>query len=388
MSGRRGQLDVNVFEAALDRLIPLYEGGHRVVVSFSAGKDSGICLELCIMAAELTGRLPVEVVMRDEEIMFPGTFEYAERVAARPEVDFHWLIANQPILNLYDRRSPYFWVFDPELPPEAWVRQPPPYARVIQEQNILAMLSVKSFPPPDGKMLVDVTGLRTRESSKRAMAIASSGGYLTRHPQPESGVYKARPIYDWQDGDVWLAIQRNGWDYNRAYDVMHKLGISRNLLRIAPPTMNGAGLTALSLASKAWPQWFQKVAERCPGVRSAVMFGQRAITPTRRLGETWQTTFWRECVEEAPDWISRRSRTVALALTKRHARHSSTPFPEINSCLSCGGGWASWKRMSWAMWNGDPFSSKYPFLPYVEPVFFRPSLEGTDRALWGGRPTW
>lgn len=93
----------NVFDAAIDRMTELYEQGHRIVVSFSAGKDSGVCLEICLIAAKLTGRLPVEVVMRDEEIMFPGTFEYAERVAARPEVSFHWLIANQPVVNVFNR---------------------------------------------------------------------------------------------------------------------------------------------------------------------------------------------------------------------------------------------------------------------------------------------
>jgi predicted phosphoadenosine phosphosulfate sulfurtransferase len=117
-------LEKSVFDAALDRLIAVYSEGHRVVVSFSAGKDSGVCLELCIIAARLTNRLPVEVAMRDEEIMYPGTFEYAERCAARPEIKFHWLIAGQPIVNIFNREQPYWWVFDPDAEP-LWVRRPP-----------------------------------------------------------------------------------------------------------------------------------------------------------------------------------------------------------------------------------------------------------------------
>jgi predicted phosphoadenosine phosphosulfate sulfurtransferase len=114
----RRRLEENVFDAALERLTALYADGHRIVVSFSAGKDSGVCLELVILAARSTDRLPVEVVMRDEEVMYPGTFEYAERVACRPEVEFHWLVAHQPIVNVFDRVSPYFWTFDPLLSPE------------------------------------------------------------------------------------------------------------------------------------------------------------------------------------------------------------------------------------------------------------------------------
>lgn len=96
----------NVFQAALNRLASLFEAGHRVVVSFSAGKDSGVCLELALMVAREYGALPLSVVMRDEEIMFPGTFEYADRVAQRPEVDFHWVVANQPIINVFSREEP------------------------------------------------------------------------------------------------------------------------------------------------------------------------------------------------------------------------------------------------------------------------------------------
>src|SRR6059036_106266 len=134
------RLSIDTFTAAGQRLIGLYGEGHRIVVSFSAGKDSGVCLELAIMAARETGRLPVEVVMRDEEIMFPGTFEYPERQAARSEIDFHWIVANQPIINIFNRAAPYFWVFDPRLSPDEWVRQPPSFAQSIPEKHIGGMI--------------------------------------------------------------------------------------------------------------------------------------------------------------------------------------------------------------------------------------------------------
>ena len=63
----RNYIGIDVFNAALERMVNIYGEGHRVIVSFSAGKDSGICLELAILAARETGRLPVEVVMRAEE---------------------------------------------------------------------------------------------------------------------------------------------------------------------------------------------------------------------------------------------------------------------------------------------------------------------------------
>lgn len=68
----RNYIGRDVFSVGVDRMETLYAQGHRILISFSAGKDSGTCLEVCLIAARKTGRLPVEVVMRDEEVMYPG----------------------------------------------------------------------------------------------------------------------------------------------------------------------------------------------------------------------------------------------------------------------------------------------------------------------------
>jgi predicted phosphoadenosine phosphosulfate sulfurtransferase len=369
----------NVFDAALERLLTLYENGHRIVVSFSAGKDSGVALELCILAAQATGRLPVEVLMRDEEIMFPGTFEYAERIAARPEVDFHWVIAHQPIINIFNREAPYFWVMDPQLPPEAWVRTPPAIAYTIPELNIQAMVNDKRFPPAEGKNLYAVLGLRTSESMTRRMGLLSSKGWLTG--KSSWGVRNARPIYDWGDGDIWRAIYTNGWDYNNAYDVMHRMGVSRSDLRIAPPTMTAISTKMLSKAAAARPRWFDRVCERLPGVRTASQFGRRAVEPLRREGETWEDCFRRTCLTDAPAWISERAQMLVNDTLLNHGRHSTQALPQVTKCLKCKNA-GSWRVMALTMYMGDPFALKHGHLPYVEPEFFRPG-SGT----WGGKPS-
>jgi predicted phosphoadenosine phosphosulfate sulfurtransferase len=376
-----------VFDAAVDRMVGLYEAGHRVVVSFSAGKDSGVALEVCIVAAELTGRLPVDVVMRDEEIMLPGTYEYAERVAARPEVDFRWLVARQPVLNIYNRKAPYFWVFDPTLPPERWVRPLPERAEIISEQNIGAMTTPMRFPPAPGKELFTVMGLRVQESTRRRFGLHTMQRFYTR-PRGPYKVRNAWPIYDWTDGDVWLAHRQFGWDYNRAYDTLYKMRVPRAQLRIAPPTMTAHGVGVLAVAARAWPHWFDRVAERLPGVRLATLFGRRAVEPQRRRGETWEDCFYRVCVEDAPaSWIAERALKARDLLVNKHKVHSTMPFPDVKPCLHCTGGAsiASWKKLAYAMYNGDPMSLKTDKvgLPYIEPEFFRPG-SGT----WGGQPQW
>ena len=381
MPGIRVPNGLDVFSSSYDRLVELYSKPEdEIVVSFSAGKDSMVVLEMAILAAEACDRLPVKVLMRDEEIMFPGTYEYAERTAARPEVDFHWIYASQPILNVFNRERPFIWVFDPELDPNDWVRKPPEIAYEIEELNINEMITKKRFPCEGD--LWQVTGVRASESAARRYSVFSAKGWKTKPNR--LGTRAARPIFDWKDADVWKAVQDFKWDYNSAYDALFRNGVRASGLRIAPPTMSAAGVGLLQIAAKAWPQWFAKVAERAPGVRTAAKFGKRAVSPVRRTGETWQDTFQRECVDEAPDWIAERSKTVIEKLLHMHRRHSTEPFPDTKNCRNCVGSMGAWRAVANAMYSGDPFSMKVGGLvKYMEPDFFRPG-SGT----WGGSPTY
>ena len=381
MPGIRVQNGKDVFTSALDRLVELYSKPEdEVVVSFSAGKDSMVVLEMAILAATEANRLPVKVLMRDEEIMFPGTYEYAERVAARPEVDFHWIYASQPILNVFNRENPFIWVFDPLLDPDDWVRKPPDIAYKIDELNINEMITKQRFPC-DGD-LWQVTGVRAAESAARRYSVFSAKGWKTKPNR--MGTRAARPVFDWKDGDVWKAVQDFDWDYNSAYDALFRNGVRASGLRIAPPTMSAAGVGLLQVAAKAWPQWFDKVAQRAPGVRTAAKFGKRAVSPVRRTGETWMDTFQRECVDEAPAWISDRSAKVASALTRMHNRHSTEPFPDTKNCRNCVGSMGAWRAVANSMYSGDPFSMKVgKLVPFMEPEFFR-----AGSGTWGGSPTY
>src|SRR3990167_2669287 len=241
------------------------------------------------------------------------------------------------------------------------------------------MVIPQRFPPEEGKKLISIIGLRTQESMNRRLGISSSKGFLTKGNQ--YGVLYARPIYDWSDGDVWKAHKDYGWEYNEAYNVMYRLGLAKNQLRIAPPTMSLAGLTSLQLAAKAWPQWFDALCERLPGVRSAALFGKRAIEPFRKSGESWEKTFQRQNIDEAPPWIQERAMHARDILLHKHKSHSSNAFPQNSGCKRCGLT-GSWKALTKALYMGDPFSLKLQ-MPYVEPDYFRPGA-----GKWGGKPQW
>lgn len=372
---------MSVMQAALQRMDAIYSKGHRVVVSFSGGKDSTVCLELCIKVARKYGALPVEICVQDEEVAYPGTYEFIERTANRKEVSCKWLAMRQPMLNVFNREIPYYWVFDPLLKPEQWVRTPPYFAEWTEDKAIETMVNSIRYPvaytPPRAdwdptetrQMLVNVIGLRAQESSKRAMGMASSGGYMTG--SGDVGPFAARPIYDWTDGDVWKFILESKCDTNSAYNVLLKMGIPGRKLRVGPPLLNVASVTALQVAARAWPHWFDKVCQRCPGARLAANFGARVVQPHRRTGESWQQAFLRECVSDAPEWIAQRAQAVMERKLRDHHHHSDSPFPELEHCMSCGL-LGSWKTLAQDLWGGDPYCQYTAgMIPVVEPEFFR-----------------
>lgn len=371
---------MDVWESAVQRMSTLYAGGHRLVISFSGGKDSTVTLAVAVEAAKRTGRLPVDVVVRDEEICYPGSYEFIERTHDRPDVNLRWLNQQQPVINIFNRKNPYFWVFDDRLDPEQWVRIPPPYTEKTPERSIEYMTNPTRFPPAEGKTLFAVIGLRAQESRGRMYGVYSAGGHLTQ--ANKMGVRNCRPIYDWSDGDVWKCIKDFGLDYNGAYDVFHRFGVKRSALRIGPPTMTVAAVRHLEIARQAWPQWFDKVCQRLEGIRTASMFGVRAVQPMRRNGESWEACYKRTCIDEAPPWIAERS-TSLMRLAGRHGVHSTQPFPEVAPCYTCFGNIGSWKALAGVAYNGDPFVMKTgALLPLIEPEFFR---EGAG--TWGGTPT-
>jgi hypothetical protein len=159
--------------------------------------------------------------------------------------------------------------------------------------------------------------------------------------------------------------------------------------------MSHHAIDQLNMARKAWPRWFNKVADRLEGVRSAAQFGRRAVQPNRRQGESWEECFRRTCIAEVPaEWIAARATYAMNKILRRHARHATTPFPQTVQCMACDRGLHSWKKLAMYLYTGDPWSMKtgttFPgqhadpaLRRYLEPEFFR---EGSG--TWGGTPSW
>lgn len=224
------------------------------------------------------------------------------------------------------------------------------------------------------------------ESPTRIRSIGSSaqgsGRYDKAHLTKVNrwGVRTVRPIYDWEDGDVWKFIADERLDYNRAYDVMVRMGIGRHRLRIGPPTQRLAEIEKIQMASRAWPQWFDRVCERVGGIRTAAQFGLAAVSPHRRPEESYADAYRRQVTGPGnPEWIRERGEKILTFMQERHRSHAAGDIPDGADCPLCHSKDLTpaaqpigcYRSLLKVMYLGDPHSNRQLVLPIVDQSVFR-----------------
>lgn len=300
---KKKEVDQTVLELGRERVAHAFDKFDHVSVFFSGGKDSTVCLNLALEEARKRGRLPLDVVFFDEEAQAPETIEYMQRVNELPEVSLRWLCLPVKHRNACSRRSPYWHPWAPEDEAK-WCRSLPASAitqldgfdrRSIPECNPLL------YPSALGQVAI-IVGIRAAESVRRFQSV-SCRVYENYIAQVDNAphAYLVKPIYDWTTDDVWSAPRQLGWDWNRAYDVMTRAGISRHVQRVCPP-YGEEPLRALWMYAVCWPELWTKMQERVPGAATG---GRYCRSPLFGFGD----------VSGPPEGVS-WSQFIAVALSK------------------------------------------------------------------------
>ena len=299
----------DLIERSIDRFNQLFDIYDRVSVSFSGGKDSTCLLEVGTLAAARRG-IKLTVSFFDEEVIFPETVAYCERVRVRPEIDFHWYCIPIKESNAWSQAEPHWYPWAPEARAK-WIRPIPPFA--ISELK----------PPPKGRpsieylshhlaaldlprTWVDVIGRRLAESPARRSMAQRLGWLQPPHDRRYCGI--ASPIIDWSNEDVWKVIKERGWDWNRAYLRLYQAGTGRPQLRIGPlfgeePSIN------LHRVRKVAPEMWARAVHRVPGVDALARYALTGLMGRGRLraGGTVKASALLAAMENLPP--AKRART-------------------------------------------------------------------------------
>ena len=350
----------DVYALAMDRLRLCFDRFDKVVVSFSGGKDSTACFQLALQVAREMNRLPLDVFTFDEEAIPPETVEYMERVRQNPDIRFHWYCLPVEHRNACSRKHPYWYPWDPDQR-ELWVRDLPAGA-------ITELAGFDRHPPPEiiGFMfgpqcgrVCQVMGIRTQESMSRYSMIARKRGreafLVGQDYHNQKHVTKAFPIYDWMTEDVWVAPQKFGWDYNRAYDVMEAAGLARLEARCSPP-YGEQPIRRLWAYKVCWPELWARMLTRVPGAATAARYANTELYGVGKIelddGQSWQAQTLQVIAKLQPSAQKEVGSSLAKFLNQHH-RYTNDALPDAIPHPLSGFCWKEFYRMAQA--GGDKF---------------------------------
>lgn len=268
--------DLNVFDAALERIRWLFEEfDGKVVASNSGGKDSTVVLELAAMVAKERGELPLNVYWLDQECEFQSTVDYQRYLMyERDDIKFTWYQIPFLLENSTNQDDPWLKVWGEG---EEWVRPREPgsvHENRFGRKYWLGLLDSIAATDWNGWAILD--GIRSEESPARRLASRSKpmykwvtwsvgAGVGPKTPNPNG--YRFHPIFDWKFQDIWKAINDNGWQYNAHYDHLFQYGVPKRSMRVSNYHHESA-LKSLHFLQELEPETWEAATRRLQGINT------------------------------------------------------------------------------------------------------------------------
>ncbi len=306
----KNYLDKNVFDASNERIDFIFKNFERVYVSFSGGKDSSVTLNLCIdyvRKNKLDRKLGVLVM--DNECNFSYSLQFMQEILDKnlDILDIYWccLPITLPCTVSSYRIDWQCWCTTEE---HKWVNKMPDRPYVVNmknkpfdffRENMLDKEFYDEFGNwySQGKSTACLIGIRAVESLNRFRAIMNDkkemfkGRHWTKNKYVDNkNVFNCYPIYDWRVDDIWIANARNGWLYNKLYDIFYMAGLTVSQMRVASPFMSESK-SSLNLYRIIDPHVWQTLCARVQGANFVATYGKQLNYHSFKLpeGHTWKS---------------------------------------------------------------------------------------------------
>lgn len=263
-------LDVNVFDEAMRRINKVFDNFDEVVISMSGGKDSCVLFNMAMMVARERGRLPLKVFWLDQEAEWQGTVDYMKSIMYRDDVKPYWFQVPFDFTNSLSPQKNFIRLWD-EKEESKWIHPKDPISIHENPTNGNRFFELMHKLPEwlaETDNCAVLGGVRVSESPKRRVMLdggdkfkGETWGYMKGKKDKTQVLY---PLYDFLDDDIWIAIAKNHWDYNKTYDVMYRYGIPKKEMRVSS-LIHETAYGSIKMLQEFEPQTYKKFTARVAG---------------------------------------------------------------------------------------------------------------------------
>ena len=274
-------LNINVYDATLERIEYIFNEFDNILIAFSGGKDSSVCLNLCYDYAIKHNQLEkLAFYHLDYEAQYQMTTDFVDETFKKfNDVRRFWLCLPIKAQCCCNMKSGY-WIPWEEKKKDIWVRNMPQYDYVINQNNCEFKYKDFDYTVQDnfcewfskkyGKTAV-VVGIRTDESLNRYRAITKNK--IEKYKNKSwININKAYIIYDWNVEDIWIYNAKFDKPYNKLYDLYYQAGLDLEEMRVASP-FNDCASSTLKFYKVIDPNNWGKMVNRVNGVNFTSIYG-------------------------------------------------------------------------------------------------------------------